>query len=164
MNPTKLAAIITMVLGAVAIFLPFYVGTLAVMLLGAVVLASGVIALIYANALRKQGFLVSLIGPLARVIAGAVLLIWPELTLWVVAVVLGAGLVLSGVSGLSALRDTDVVNPPVYLKIEHWLSIVFGVLLIVSGSSGSAVLVGAVLGIALIMAGIQQWRMAGYER
>lgn len=164
MNPSKLAAVITMILGAAAIVLPYYFGTLAVMVLGAVILASGVMALFYASAVRRQGFAVSGFGPWARVIAGAVILVWPELTLWLVAVVLGAGFILSGLGGLAALRDMGVVNPPFSLKIEHWGSIGFGILLIVTGSFGSAVLVGAVLGIALIIAGLQQWRMADFER
>jgi hypothetical protein len=45
-------------------------------------------------------------------------------------------------------------------KIELWLSIVLGVLLIILGSAGSAILLGVVLGLALISAGLQQWRLA----
>jgi uncharacterized membrane protein HdeD (DUF308 family) len=41
-----------------------------------------------------------------------------------------------------------------------WASIVLGALLIVMGAFGSAILLGMVLGIALINAGLQQWREA----
>jgi len=37
---------------------------------------------------------------------------------------------------------------------------VLGVLLIVLGSLGSAILLGLVLGVALIATGVQQWRQA----
>jgi hypothetical protein len=77
-----------------------------------------------------------------------------------VAVILGGGLILSGITGLSALRDAGIINPPVIRKVELWSSIVLGVLLIVLGSAGSAILLGVVLGIALISIGLQQWRLA----
>mgnify|MGYP002065057609 CR=1 FL=1 len=105
---------------------------------------------------RLPGF-----GPGAQVFAGIVLLIWPGLALWLVALVLGGGLILSGISGLSALRDSQVVNPSIVKKVEYWLIIGLGVLLIVMGAAGSALLLGTVLGVALISIGLQQWRLAG---
>ena len=45
-------------------------------------------------------------------------------------------------------------------KIESWLSIGLGTLLIVLGGAGSATLLGVVLGVALISTGLQQWRFA----
>ena len=93
-------------------------------------------------------------------IAGVVILIWPGLALWIVAVILGAGLILSGITGLTALRDSAIVNPPMLRKIELWSSIVLGVLLIILGGAGSAILLGVVLGIALISTGLQRWRLA----
>jgi len=123
-------------------------------------LASGIVALLYVNAARKEGIPVSVFAPWAQVIAGVVILIWPGLALWVVAVILGGGLILSGITGLTALRDSGVVNPPVRRKIGLWASIVLGALLIVLGGTGSAILLGVVLGVALISAGLQQWRLA----
>ena len=66
------------------------------------------------------------------------------------------------ISRLAALRDAEVVNPPVLRKIALWASIVLGVLLVVMGAFGSAVLLGLVLGVALINAGLQQWREADW--
>jgi uncharacterized membrane protein HdeD (DUF308 family) len=151
---------VTVLLGVAAIVLPYFVGALAVMMLGGVMLASGIMALLYVNAARKEGLPVSVFAPWAQVIAGVVVLIWPELALWLVAVVLGGGLVLSGITGLSALRDSGMVNPPLLRKIEWWASIGLGALLIVMGAAGSAILLGVVLGVALISAGLQQWRLA----
>jgi len=160
MRLTRFFAVVSILLGAAAIVLPYFFGTLAVMALGAVMLASGVVALLYVNDARKRGTSLSVFGPWAQVIAGIVILIWPELTLWLVAILLGGGLILSGITGLTALRDSGVVNPPPLQKIGLWLSIVLGVLLIVMGAFGSAILLGLVLGIALINAGLQQWRAA----
>jgi uncharacterized membrane protein HdeD (DUF308 family) len=159
-SSAKFSAAISILLGVAAIILPYLFGTFAVMLLGGVMLASGIEALLYVNAARKEGIPVSVFAPWVQVIAGVIILIWPELALWIVAVILGGGLILSGITGLTALRDAGIINPPVLRKVELWSSIVLGVLLIVLGSAGSAILLGIVLGIALISIGLQQWRLA----
>ncbi len=164
MTSTKFFAVVSILLGTAAIVLPYFFGTLAVIALGGVMLASGVVALLYVNDVRKQGLPISVLGPWVHMIVGAVILIWPELALWLIAVLLGGGLILSGISGLAALRDSGVVNPPLLRKIGLWSSIVFGVLLIVMGGFGSAILLGLVLGIALINGGLQQWRDADFRK
>ena len=160
MGSTKFIAVTSILLGVAAIVLPYLFGTLAVMMLGGVMLASGIVTLLYVNAARKEGIPLSVFAPWVQVIAGVVILIWPGLALWLVAVILGGGLVLSGVTGLTALRDSKVVNPPLLRRVELWSSIVLGALLIVSGAAGSSILLGMVLGIALISIGLQRWRMA----
>ena len=159
-SATRFSAAITILLGVLAIILPYFVGTMAVMLLAAVMLASGILALVYVNGARKAGVPVSVFGPWVQVIAGIVLFIWPELALWLVAVILGGGLILSGIMGLSALQQGQLVNPPTLDKVVLWSSILLGVLLILMGAAGSALLLGIILGIALISNGLQQWRMA----
>lgn len=160
MDSTRIFSVVTILLGVAAIVLPYFFGTVAVMALGGVVLAGGVVSLLFVNDVRKQGVPLSVFGPWAQVIAGVVILVWPELALWVVAVLLGSGLILNGITGLAALRDAGVVNPPLLQKFGLWASIVLGVLLILMGAFGSAILLGLVLGIALINAGLQQWRHA----
>jgi uncharacterized membrane protein HdeD (DUF308 family) len=159
-SPTKISAVISILLGVAAIILPYFFGTFAVMMLGGVMLASGIVALLYVNAARREGIPASVLAPWVQVIAGVVIFFWPELALWIVAVILGGGLILSGIAGLTALSNSGLVNPPVRRKIELWLSIALGALLIVLGSAGSAILLGVVLGVALINAGLQQWRLA----
>ena len=161
MNGTRAPAIISVLLGVAAIVLPYFFGTFAVMLLGGVMLASGIVALLYVSAARKEGLPVSVMAPWAQILVGAIILIWPGLALWLVAVLLGGGLILSGVTGLASLRDSGVVNPPLFRKIELWSSIGIGVLLIAMGATGSAILLGVVLGVALIARGLRQWRDAG---
>ena len=160
MSFTKFSAVASILLGVAAILLPYLFGTLAVMMLGGVILASGILAMLYISAARKEGIPVSVLGPWVQMIAGVILPIWPELALWIVAVILGAGFILNGITGLTALSDSDVVNPPVILKIGLWTSIILGVMIIVLGSTGSAILLGLILGIALISTGLQQWRLA----
>jgi uncharacterized membrane protein HdeD (DUF308 family) len=159
-SSAKFSAAISILLGVAAIILPYLFGTVAVMVLGGVMLTSGIVALLYVNAVRREGVPISVVSPWVQVIAGVVILIWPGLALWIVAVILGGGLILSGITGLTALRDSGVVNPPVLRKVELWSSIVLGVLLIVSGAAGSAILLGMILGIALISIGVQRWRLA----
>ncbi|MGD8206600.1 MAG: hypothetical protein PVH47_00850 [Thiohalocapsa sp.] len=158
MTSTRIFAALTIGLGVAAIVLPYFFGKLAVMALGGVILASGTVSLLFVYDIRKQGFPVSVFGPWAQIIAGVVILVWPELALWLVAVLLGGGLILSGITGLTALRDAGVLNPPLLRKIGWWASIALGALLIVTGALGSAILLGLVLGIALIGVGLQQWR------
>ena len=159
MSSTKFSAVVSILLGIAAIVLPYFFGTLAVMMLGAIMLASGIVTLLYANAARREGVPVGVFAHWVQVIAGVVILLWPGLTLWLVAVILGGGLVLSGISGLLALRDSEVVNPPLLRRIELWSSIVLGALLVILGAAGSAVLLGVILGIALISAGLQRLRL-----
>lgn len=160
MSSTKSFAVVTVLLGIVAIVLPHFFGTLAVIVLGGVMLASGIVALLHVNDARKQGLPVSVFGPWAQVIVGVVILIWPKLALWLIGILLGGGLILNGIAGLTALRDSEVVNPPMLRKIGLWSSIVLGALLVVMGGLGSAILLGLVLGVALINAGVQQWYAA----
>lgn len=160
MSSTRSFAVVSILLGIAAIVLPIFFGTFAVMALGGVVLASGIVAVLFVTDARKRGLPVSVFGPWAQVIVGFVILIWPELALWLVAILLGGGLILSGITGLTALRDSGVVNPPLLQKSWLWASIALGALLIVMGSFGSAILLGLVLGIALINAGLQQWHGA----
>jgi uncharacterized membrane protein HdeD (DUF308 family) len=158
MSQTRLFAAISILLGIAAIVVPYFFGTVAVMALAAIMLASGIIALLYAIDLRKQGLPVSVFGPWVQILAGIVILVWPELALWLVAVLLGGGLILSGIMGLTALHDAGDANGSTMRKIGLWSSIALGALLIVMGSLGSAILLGLVLGLALINAGFQQWR------
>lgn len=160
MSSTKIFAVISILLGAAAIALPYFFGTLAVMVLGGVMLASGVVSLLFVMDVRRQGLAVSVFGPSAQVIAGLAILIWPELALWLAAVLLGGGLILSGITGLTAQREAGIVNPPLARRVGLWASIVLGVALIVMGAFGSAILLGLVLGVALIAVGLQQWREA----
>jgi uncharacterized membrane protein HdeD (DUF308 family) len=156
----KLSAVITMGLGVAAILLPYLFGTMAVMLLAAVMLASGISTLLYVNAWRRAGFAMSVLGPWVQIVAGAVLLIWPELALWLVAVLLGGGLVVSGILGLSALGRAPANRQATSKRLELWLTIGLGVLLILLGAAGSALLLGIILGFALISIGWQRWRLA----
>jgi uncharacterized membrane protein HdeD (DUF308 family) len=117
MGSTKFLAVVSILLGVAAIALPYFFGTLAVMALGGVMLASGIVSLLFVNDVRRQGVPLSVFGPWAQVVVGLVILVWPELALWLVAVLLGGGLILSGITGLTALRDAEVVNPPVLRKV-----------------------------------------------
>ena len=158
MTSTRFFAVVSILLGVAAIVVPYFFGTLAVMALGGVMLANGILTLLYVNEARKRGLPFSTFAPWSQVIAGVVILIWPELTLWLVAILLGGGLVLTGITGLTAMRGQGAINPPLLPKVGLWSSIVLGVLLIVMGGLGSAILLGVILGVALISAGLQQWR------
>jgi len=157
---TRLSAIISIGLGVAAILLPYLFSTVAVMLLAGVMLASGIASLLYVNSWRRAGFPMSVLGPWVQIVAGAVLLIWPELALWLVAVLLGGGLVVSGMLGLAALSGGPFTQQATFKHIELWVTIGLGVLLILMGAAGSALLLGIILGLTLISTGWQRWRLA----
>ncbi|MGB5452454.1 MAG: DUF308 domain-containing protein, partial [Sedimenticolaceae bacterium] len=69
-SASKFIASLTILLGVSAIVLPQLFGTAAVMILAAVMLASGLVALLFVNAARREGFPVSVLGPWARIVAG----------------------------------------------------------------------------------------------
>jgi uncharacterized membrane protein HdeD (DUF308 family) len=160
-SQARIIALASIALGVLAILVPHWFGSVAVMLLGGAMLAGGILALLYVGAAREAGFRLSVYPPWAQVVAGAVILLWPGLALWLVAVILGGGLVLGGAIGLlgSARRaETGVSRVRIF---EHWLGIAGGVLLIAMGAAGSALLLGAVLGVFLIASGARQWGRAG---
>ena len=66
MSSTRFGAIVTILLGVAAIVLPYFFGTFAVMMLGGVMLASGIVSLLYVNAVRGQGVPVSVLAPWAQ--------------------------------------------------------------------------------------------------
>jgi hypothetical protein len=159
-SSAKISAGLTVLLGVVAIFLPNWFGTMAVVVLAAVMVASGIVSLLFISTVRSNGIPLTVLGPWVQIVAGVTLFIWPGIALWLVAVVLGGGLILTGIMGLYTLRNASVINPPLIKKIEYWSSIFLGVLLVIMGAAGSAVLLGIILGLALIGIGSQQWRMA----
>lgn len=156
----KTSAGLTVLLGIVAIFLPNWFGTMAVLVLAVVMVASGIVSLLFISTVRSNGIPLSVLGPWAQIVAGVTLFIWPGIALWLVAVVLGGGLILTGIMGLYTLNAESVVNPPLMKKLEYWSIISLGVLLVLMGAAGSAVLLGIILGLALIGIGVQQWRVA----
>jgi uncharacterized membrane protein HdeD (DUF308 family) len=162
LSSTKFIALTSLILGIAAITLPYFFGNLAVALLGGVMMLSGIVTLLLMNAARADGLQVSVFAPWLQIVAGIVILFWPSLALWLVALILGGGLILSGLASLSEMRSANVINPPAYRKYEAWFTVALGALLIVMGAAGSAVLLGIVLGIALIGRGLRQWRMASH--
>lgn len=163
MNPfasSRISASVTVLLGVLAIVLPYQFSSAAVMLLAALVVASGLVGLAHVSAARRAGVPAGLAGPWVQIVAGVVLLVWPGIALWMVAVLLGGGLIVSGALGLSALKGSGVVNPAPLERFAFFAMIAFGVLLILMGAAGSALLLGVALGIALISSGVQQWHQA----
>jgi uncharacterized membrane protein HdeD (DUF308 family) len=62
-NSVKFTAAVTILLGVAAIITPYLFGKIAVMLLGGIMMASGVVALLYINSVRKEGIALGVIAP-----------------------------------------------------------------------------------------------------
>jgi uncharacterized membrane protein HdeD (DUF308 family) len=159
-STTRIIALASIALGVLAILTPHWFGAFAVMLLGGAMLAAGVLALMYVSAARDAGLRLSVYPPWAQIVTGAVILIWPGLALWLVAVILGGGLILGGALGLLGSGNWSAGGSSGLRTVEYWLGIAGGALLIVMGATGSALLLSTVLGVFLIVSGARQWGRA----
>lgn len=103
---------------------------------------------------RYQNRTVGLVAGAVLVVGGVIAAVWPDITLWVLAVVVGLNLILSGVARIAGA---------VSLRVEGWgwllvggaLSVIVGVLAL--AWPGATVLVlGLLLGIRMLVFGISE--------
>ncbi len=144
-------AIGMMAMGALAIILPFYIGMAAAMLLGASIAISGLTGLWTCRRLQQSGY-PSFAAPFwGYLLIGVLLLLWPQLTLGLAALLLGVGLVLAA---LVIWRRGAGWRT----NIPALLTLLFGVLVLGSGASGVAWMVGMAFGLSLLQQGWLLWR------
>lgn len=144
-------AIAMMVLGTLAIILPFYIGMAAAMLLGASITLSGISGLWTCRRLQQEGY-PSFAAPFwGYLLIGVLLLLWPQLTLGLAALLLGGGLVLAALASWQRGAGWRV-------NIPALLTLLFGVLVLGSGASGVAWLIGIAFGLSLLQQGWLLWR------
>lgn len=152
----KGAAVAMMVIGALSILLPFYFAVFSVMILGIAVLCSGLLGVLYFKQLRNQGVTVTgAMIPWLFVLLGALLLFLPQLTLSVAGFIIGGGMIFSGVMGW--LAERRVINGSLWYKLTHIVTAVLGLVLVLSGASGAAWLIGVMFGINMLIAGGNLW-------
>jgi uncharacterized membrane protein HdeD (DUF308 family) len=152
----KMAAGIMMVIGVLAILLPFYFGVFSVLILGGAVLTSGILGVIYNWQLAKLGADSGAnLAPWLFVLLGFLLLSTPKLTLSIAGLLIGAGLIFSGTMGW--LVEKRVGNPSIWWQLRHAITGIFGLILILSGASGTAWLIGVFFGLNMLIAGANLW-------
>jgi len=152
----KMAAGIMIMIGVLAILLPFYFGLFSVLILGGAVLASGILGVAYNWQLARLG--VDSGAKLALwlfVLLGFLLLTTPKLTLSVAGLIIGTGLMASGAMGWLAEKHTG--QPSVLWQLRHVITGIFGLVLILSGAAGTAWLIGVFFGLNMLIVGVSLW-------
>ncbi len=152
----KMAAGIMIVIGILAILLPFYFGLFSVLILGGAVLASGILGVAYNWQLARLGVdSGAKLAPWLFVLLGFLLLTTPKLTLSVAGLIIGTGLMASGVMGWLAEKHTG--QPSVWWQLRHAITAIFGLIVVLSGASGTAWLIGVFFGLNMLIAGVNLW-------
>ncbi|MFO6425088.1 DUF308 domain-containing protein [Motilimonas sp. KMU-193] len=152
----KIAAILLMLIGALAIILPVYFATLSVMILGSALLSCGVLGWLYNRFLNRSGITeTSNLMPIMFGLLGLLLLLVPSLTLSVAGLIIGVGLIFSGVMGW--LVERRIVNPSFWSQLRNGITALLGLVLILSGATGAAWLIGVLFGLNTLIAGANVW-------
>jgi len=150
-------AIVLLLLGVAALAAPLMAGLAIAFLIGWVLVFSGVIGLIAAFAGHMhyhRGW--SLASAIVALIAGLLLLLFPLIGVITVAIVIGAYLVVDGVSliGLALTRRKRGFSGWPWLAASGALDLLLALFILSLGAAGSAILVGVVVGIDLLVAGV----------
>jgi uncharacterized membrane protein HdeD (DUF308 family) len=150
-------AVVLLLLGIAALVAPFLAGLAIAFLLGWVLLASGVVGLVAAFAGHlhyHRGW--SLASALIALLAGMLLLAYPLVGVITVAIVIGAYLLVDGVSliALALTRRKRGFSGWRWLLASGALDLVLALIILSLGAAGSAILVGIVVGVDLLAAGL----------
>ncbi|MGA8529025.1 MAG: DUF308 domain-containing protein [Acidobacteriaceae bacterium] len=142
------------VLGLLAVAVPFLAGLTATVLLGWLVVLAGVTHLAYAWSERSAGILIwqILIG-IAYAVAGFYLLLHPVLGIVALTLVLAFYIAVEGfleIVAWSRLRHSDVA---VFLLMDGIVSILLAGLIFLHWPSGSRWILGTFLGVSILMSG-----------
>jgi uncharacterized membrane protein HdeD (DUF308 family) len=121
-------------------------------LVGVSLIVAGIIEVLALHGERGIGFAVWLSGGLL-VAAGIVVLVWPDITLWALAVLAGIGLILAGVVRVVvALTERDQPDFVVNLAIGV-LGVVLGAL-VLAWPEATLVVLAVLLGIRFVVSGV----------
>jgi len=156
-NTTRLTAIGMVLLGLVAIIMPFYVGLASAMLIGVAIAATGLVGLIINLRLRRAGYAIRTdLAYWLYFAVGLLLTLVPQLPLGLAALLLGAGFLLFGLIGWMGRAHA----PDRTLQtIRSLFTLTIGVVILGSGASGIAWLIGVGFGVSLLLQGIQLWTL-----
>ncbi|RCU50856.1 MULTISPECIES: DUF308 domain-containing protein [Corallincola] len=152
----RLMAVAMMVLGGLAIILPFAVGIAAAIIVGIAITLTGVMGIAVSKRMKQAGYQ-TISGFLywGYLIVGVLLILMPKLTLGLAAFMLGAFFVFIGVlSWRAAQNDLSAATTK---KVKGALSMLLGVAIVLSGASGIAWLIGVCFGVSLFMQGMNVW-------
>ncbi len=153
----RYAAAGMMLLGVAAIIMPFYVGFASAVLIGLAIAATGLSGLVINLRLRRAGYAIRTdLAYWLYFAVGVLLTLVPQLTLGLAAWILGIGFLLFGVIGWLGRQHA----PDRTLQTMRSLfTLTIGVVILGSGASGIAWLIGVGFGITLLLKGVQLWAL-----
>ncbi|KPP85813.1 MAG: hypothetical protein HLUCCO07_01820 [Rhodobacteraceae bacterium HLUCCO07] len=156
-----IAGIVSIVMGVLAVLFPFAATLAAELVIGAILVASGLLELVRAFAMRHNGSLAwnALFG-LAALVTGGILLAWPMQGIVTLTIVLGVFFLLGGAFKLVAGFGLRPFPGWGWIGFSGALSVLLGLLLLF-GLPGTALwAVGLLVGIDLIFLGFAEIAMA----
>jgi uncharacterized membrane protein HdeD (DUF308 family) len=150
-------AVVLLVLGVAALIAPFMAGLAITFLIGWVLIVSGAVGLVAAMGGHlhfHRGW--SLASAIIALLAGLLLLLFPLIGVITAAIVIGAYLAVDGVSliALALTRRRRGFSGWPWLLASGGLDLVLALFILSLGAAGSAILLGVVLGVDLIAAGL----------
>jgi len=150
-------AVVLLLLGVAALVAPFLASLTITFLIGWVLIVSGALGLATAFAGHQhfhRGW--SLASAIIALVAGLLLLIFPLVGIITAAIVIGAYLLVDGVSliGLALARRKRGLSGWPWLLASGGLDIVLALFILSLGAAGSSILIGIIIGVDLIVAGL----------
>ena len=161
----RIAGGASILLGALAIVFPFAATLATTLVIGAVLCVSGILELIRAVAMRRNGSLIwdALFG-LAALVAGLVLLLWPLQGIVTLTIVVGVFFLLAGGFKLVACFGLRPLPGWAWVGVSGALSGLLGLILLFGLPGSASCAIGLLVGIDLIFLGITELAMANALR
>lgn len=155
----------SVLLGALAIVFPFAATLAAELVIGAVLGVSGIMELIRAFAIRRNGSVIwdALFG-LAALGAGLILLLWPLQGIVTLTIVVGVFFLFAGMFKLVACFSLRPLAGWAWIGVSGALSVLLGVILLFGLPGTATWAIGLLVGIDLIFLGITEIAMANALR
>lgn len=157
----RIAGAVSILLGALAIVFPFAATLAATLVIGAVLCVSGIMELIRAFVMRRNGSLTwdALFG-LAALVAGLILVFWPLQGIVTLTIVVGVFFLLAGAFKLVACFSLRPLPGWAWVGVSGALSVLLGLILLFGLPGTATWAIGLLVGIDLIFLGITEIAMA----
>jgi uncharacterized membrane protein HdeD (DUF308 family) len=148
---------VLVILGVAALFLPFAAGVAVSLVLAAVLIASGVVGLVSAFAGRAHAHRgLGVASAILALAIGALLLVFPLAGSVGVTLLLAAYLLVDGVIliGMAADHRKRAPSGWGWLLVSGVVDLMLAAVLLFLSAAGSAILIGVIVGVDLIVAGV----------
>lgn len=149
--------VLLILLGIAALVMPLMAGLAATLVFAWILILTGMIGLISAFAGRAHAHLGwSLASAIIALLIGIILLVYPLVGAVALTAVIGAYLLLDGIAliGLALDHRKRGIGPWAWLLASGLIDVLLAALIFFMSAIGSAVLIGFIVGLSLIFAGV----------